>query len=76
MKGEVSRVVIDRIEGALAVVEAGKGEMRSVPLDRIEGRARDGAVLIERDGRYVVDEDATAERKGRMAEKRKRLFKR
>lgn len=76
MKDEVSGVIVDRIEGKLAVVELIKGETRNVPLDLIEGRVRDGAVLVERDGRYVVDEGATAERTARVAEKRKRLFKR
>lgn len=76
MKDGVSGVIVDRIEGRLAVVELAKGETRNVPLDLIEGRVRDGAVLVERDGRYVVDEDATAERTARVAEKRRRLFKR
>lgn len=76
MKDEVSGVIVDRIEGKLAVVELIKGETRNVPLDLIEGRVRDGAVLVERDGRYVVDEDATAGRTARVAEKRKRLFNR
>lgn len=76
MKDEVSGVIVDRIEGKLAVVELIKGETRNVPLDLIEGRVRDGAVLVERDGRYVVDEDATTERAARVAEKRRRLFNR
>lgn len=76
MKDGVSGVIVDRIEGMLAVVELAKGETRNVPLELIEGRVRDGAVLVERDGRYVVDEEATAERTARVAEKRRRLFKR
>lgn len=76
MKDGVSGVIVDRIEGRLAVVELAKGETRTVPLDLIEGRVRDGAVLAERDGRYVVDEEATAERTARVVEKRRRLFKR
>lgn len=69
-------MVIDRIEGVLAVVEVTKGETRNIQLDRIEGRARDGAVLVERDGRYAVDEDATAERRRRLDERRRSLFNR
>lgn len=67
-------MIIDRIEGVLAVVEVAKGETRDIPLDRIDGRARDGAVLVERNDRYTVDEKATAERRTRAAEKRRRLF--
>ena len=67
-------MIIDRIEGVLAVVEVAKGETRDIPLDRIDGRVRDGAVLVERNDRYAVDEKATAERRTRTAEKRRRLF--
>lgn len=67
-------MIIDRIEGVLAVVEVAKGETRDIPLDRIDGHARDGAVLVERNDRYAVDEKATAERRTRIAEKRRRLF--
>ena len=49
-------------------------ERLGIPLDRIDGRARDGAVLVERNDRYAVDEKATAERRTRTAEKRGRLF--
>lgn len=70
----VRGMIIDRIEGVLAVVEVAKGETRDIPLDRIDGRARDGAVLVERNDRYAVDEKATAERRTRTAEKRGRLF--
>lgn len=67
-------MVIDRIEGDVAVVEIAKGEFRDVPLDRIDGEARDGAVLVERDGRCAVDEGATAERRRRLDERRRSLF--
>ena len=67
-------MVIDRIEGGVAVVEVARGEVVDVPLSRVEGRARDGAVLVARDGRYVVDEAATAERRKRLDERRRRLL--
>lgn len=67
-------MVIDRIEGGLAVVEVAKGEFRDVPLTCIDGDARDGAVLAETGGRYAVDEGATAERRRALGERRRSLF--
>lgn len=67
-------MVIDRIEGGVAVVEVARGEFRDVPLGSIDGEARDGAVLAEAGDRYVVDEDATAERRRALGERRRSLF--
>lgn len=69
-------MIIDRIEGDIAVVEVEKGQLRDVPLARIEGRARDGAVLIAQDGSYSVDEAATARRLDAVNAKRRRVFRR
>lgn len=69
-------MIIDRIEGDIAVVEVEKGQLRDVPLARIEGRARDGAVLIAQDGGYAVDEAATAQRLDAVNAKRRRVFRR
>lgn len=68
-------MVIDRIEGSVAVVELAKGEFFDVPVDRIGGRVRDGAVLMRDGGGYAVDEAATAERAAKVAERRRKLFK-
>ena len=64
-------MIIDRMEGNMAVVETAKGEHIDVPLTLIDGRARDGAVLV---GRYTVDEQATGARTRDLAERRRRLF--
>ena len=69
-------MVIDRIEGDVAVVEIAKGEFRDVPLSIIDGEARDGVVLVELGGRYTVDEGTTGERKGWLDKKRRALFDR
>ena len=70
----VRALVIDRIEGSLAVVEVAKGELKDVPIASIAGRARDGAVIIEGGDGYIVDEDATRERFELVAERRRRMF--
>ena len=67
-------MIIDRMEGNMAVVETAKGEHIDVPLTLIDGRARDGAVLVERGGRYTVDEQATGARTRDLTERRRRLF--
>lgn len=67
-------MVVDRIEGGVAVVEVSRGICLDVPLDEIEGDVRDGAVVVEAGGGYVVDEVATAERMRRFDERRRALF--
>ena len=67
-------MVIDRIEGDTAVIELSGRAFIDVPLDRIDGNVRDGAVLTEVDGRYLVDEAATSERVRRTSKKRHALF--
>ena len=69
-------MVIDRIEGDVAVVELDEGTFIDVPLARIEGALRDGAVLAAREGGYAVDEDATAARRADLQAKAARLFRR
>ena len=69
-------MVVDRIEGPLAVVEIEKGKFRKVPVDLIGGRVRDGAVLVSDGDGYFVDEGATAARVASVSEKRRRLFER
>jgi hypothetical protein len=63
-------VIVDRVEGGLAVVEISRGKMANVPVSLIDGRVRDGAVLVKKaDGTYSVDEKET-ERRMRQARSR------
>lgn len=56
-------MIVDRIEGELAVVELDKGKFVDIPVEKISGRVRDGAVLEKgASGRYRVDEEETARR--------------
>lgn len=69
-------LVVDRVEGNLAVVEKDLGSFENVALSRIEGRVRDGAVLGRRsDGSLYVDEDATRRRTDEMRARTRSLFK-
>jgi hypothetical protein len=66
-------IVVDRIEGSYAVCETDTGFL-NVRLADIEGRVREGALLNEKNGKYVVDEGATEERSRRMREKGEDLW--
>lgn len=56
-------MIVDRIEGELAVVELDKGKFVDIPMEKISGLVRDGAVLVKgAAGRYRVDEEETARR--------------
>ncbi|MGN0286426.1 MAG: DUF3006 domain-containing protein [Atopobiaceae bacterium] len=69
-------LVIDRIEGRLAVVEVAAGRFQNVELSRIMGRARDGALLRQLpNGDYAVDEEATARRTEEMKKRTRGLFR-
>lgn len=68
-------MIVDRIEGQLAVVEVSKGKMIDVPISAIRGRVRDGAVLVKGDdGSYVVDETETARRMKQASARLHALF--
>ena len=67
-------MVIDRIEGGIAVVEVAKGKFVDVPLASIDGNARDGAVLAGNARGYCVDQKATMARRMRLDRRRCSLF--
>lgn len=68
-------MIVDRIEGNLAVVELSFGRYENVPLSQIRGRVRDGAVLRQASpDAFEVDERATADAAARIKQKTKGLF--
>ncbi len=54
-------IIVDRIEGKVAVCETDTGKL-DIPVKLIRGKVRDGVVIVERNGTYVVDEQATEKR--------------
>lgn len=69
-------IVIDRIEGTVAVAEMDDGSFQDIPLERIAGHVRDGALLREaEDGSYAVDEEATARRTDEIRSRFGSLFR-
>ena len=51
-------IIVDRIEGKVAVCEI-DGRLINIPIKLIRGKLRDGVILAEKDGAYVVDEETT-----------------
>lgn len=69
-------LIVDRIEGDVAVVEVDVDRFEDVPVADIEGDVRRGAVLREiAPGEYVVSENETAARAARIRAKARRLFR-
>lgn len=67
-------MIVDRIEGAFAVVEIEHG-MQNIPLAAIEGDIRDGAVLISiGKNRFKVNEAATCKLRQNNIKKLQHLF--
>ena len=70
----MERVIVDRFEGNVAVVEAGLGHMRNVPQSQLPPGPREGDVLMF-DGRaYHKNAEATGERSAAMRSRAHRLF--
>lgn len=69
-------LIVDRIEGDVAVVEVDIDRFEDVPVADIGGDVRRGVVLREiAPGEYVVSEDETSERSERVRAKARRLFR-
>lgn len=67
-------MIVDRIEGPLAIVERTPKDFVQIPLQNIAGKVRDGAVLTPTDQGYEVDEEATASRRAAHARLLESLF--
>lgn len=68
-------MVIDRIEGDIAVVEIAVANFIEIPCSQIQGHVRDGAQLKQiGPNSYVVDERETEATRDRIADKMRDLF--
>lgn len=64
------RIVIDRFEGNIAVVELSSGKIIDCPRELLPENSKEGTII-----NITVDEEATKERLNRVTEKMNRLFK-
>ena len=55
--------VLDRYEGAYAVLEDSTGRTYDVLRDELPADIREGDVLHENEGTYIIDEKATEEKR-------------
>lgn len=69
------RYIVDRIEGAVAVLERDDLEIVDVPLSELPGGVRQHDCLEEVGGAWQIDRDRTAERKRRIEDKMRMLFR-
>ena len=67
-------LIIDRIEGDIAVVETENGHI-NVSLSAISGKPKEGDVLKKGDQGYVIDKAETASRKRKIFSLQSSLFK-
>jgi hypothetical protein len=58
--------VLDRYEGAYAVLEDSSGRTYDVLCEELPANLREGDILHENDGTYVVDEKATEEKRKKL----------
>lgn len=66
--------VIDRIEEGIAVILDDKNKTFKIRSNEIEGNVRDGAVVVNDNNRWTVDDEATNKRKEDMRARLNRLF--
>lgn len=65
-------IIVDRIENGIAALELEGRAMQMLPLSLLPEGVAEGDVLLERDGRYIIDRAETSRRR----EENRRLFER
>lgn len=65
-------IIIDRFEGDIAVAET-DGGMLDISRDLLPENTAEGDVIVLTDNGYIIDGQATAERRRAMAERLRRL---
>lgn len=67
-------IILDRFEGDMAVLETDEG-MLEIERSELPDTAAEGDVLVNDDGKWRADREASDERRSRMREKMRRLLK-
>lgn len=67
------KLIIDRIEGDIAVCETG-GEMTEIPVSRLPRGVKEGSVLSVCGKDYRLEQEETAQRRVDIAELQRRAF--
>lgn len=68
------RYTIDRFEEEFAICEDEEQRMVSIPLSRLPEHIKEGDILDEQEGNFLLDPEASALRRQAMDQKLKDLF--
>lgn len=70
-------MVVDRIEGDIAVCELSPSEFKNIPLSELPSGIKEGSVLSKSGifGKWTLDSEAEANRSDRISAKMNSLFK-
>ena len=71
----MEKAVIDRIEGDFAVCEMQDGTMSDIPLFDLPAEAKEGSVILQSDGKWIVDKQEEEQRRDRIRRKMDSHFK-
>ncbi len=71
----MKKYFIDRFEGKYAVCEDTNGNKVDILKKDIPDDVNEGDIIINKDGIYYVDNDATQQRREIIIEKQKQIFK-
>lgn len=67
-------LVIDRFEGDIAIVEDDESII-NIPRNKLPFDAKEGDILVLSDGKYLVDDVATENKKKELENRFSKLFK-
>ena len=60
------RIIVDRIEGDIAVCELESGEMRDIALTDLPVGVHDGSILLFENNTYTLDKETEAQRREKL----------
>ena len=69
-----SRLIVDRIEGSIAVCEQDNKSFVDVPISNLPKGVKEGSVLLNKDGSWEIDTEKQNTRNRRIKEKMDSLF--
>lgn len=70
----MKKYFIDRFEGKYAVCEDTNANKIEILKKDIPDEVKEGDIIINKDGIYYIDNDATEQRREKIIEKQKRIF--
>jgi len=69
-----TRMIVDRIEGSIAVCEQADKTFIDIPLSNLPKGIKEGSVLLNKNGSWKIDAEEQDERNKRIEKKMNSLF--